>query len=94
MEKEIYQDKKGPLPWDDFMGGDFGFPYQRENKADKKKNQVTTSAKMEDDTESIDTETTSAFTSECESKWDNCTTEGLAETATLKNQTYVFGKRR
>ena len=69
MEKETNQDRKGPLlPWDNVMGNDFGFPYQRGNKKDKEKNQVTTSAGKEDDTDSKVTETTAAFTSVCESE--------------------------
>ena len=92
MEKETNQDKKGPLPWD--VGNDFGFSYQRENKTDKEKNQVTTSAGKEDDADSTVTETTAAFTSVCELEWDDYTTIGLAETTSFGNHTYVFGKRR
>ena len=77
-----------------FMRNDFGFPYQRENKTDKEKNQVTTSAEKKDNTNSTVIETTAAFTSVCESEWENYTTEGLAETTTLNNQTYAFGKRQ
>ena len=71
MEKETNQDKKGPLPWDGFMGNTFGFPYQHENITDKEKNQIKTSgysAGKEDNTDSIVTETTAAFTSVCESE--------------------------
>ena len=59
------------------MGNGFGFPYQCENKTDKEKNQVTTSAGKEDNTDSTVTKTTAVFTSVCESTWDDCITEGL-----------------
>ena len=36
--------------------------------------------------------TTAAFTPVYESEWDDGIKEGLAETTTLKNQIYVFGK--
>ena len=38
--------------------------------------------------------TTAAFTSVCESEWDDDITERLAGTTTSNNQIYVFGKRR
>ena len=53
-----------------FIGNDFAFLYQRENKMDKEKNQVITSAEKEDGTDSTATETTAAFTSVCETEWD------------------------
>ena len=60
-----------------------------------KKHQGTSTADMEDDTDSTATVTTAAFTSGCESEWDDDITERLAGTATLNNQIwYVFGKRR
>ena len=31
MEKETNQDTIKPLPWEDFMGDDFGLPYQRDD---------------------------------------------------------------
>ena len=77
MDKETNQNKKGPLPWANFMGNDAGFSYQRENKTDKEKNQIITSAGKQDDTDSTFTETTAAFTSVCKLEWDKCTTEGL-----------------
>ena len=75
FEKKTIQDKKGPLPWDDFMGNDFGFSYQREDKIkmNKEKNQVTTSAGKKDDTDSIVTKTTATFTSNCKLDWDEYT---------------------
>ena len=63
MEKETSQDKKGPLPWNDYLGG----PRMRTHHEDKKKNQVTTTAEKEDDTDSTATKTTAAFTLVCES---------------------------
>ena len=56
------------------------------------KNQVTTKAEKEDEADSTATLTTVAFTSVCESEWDNDITEGLAETTALNDQIYVFGK--
>ena len=98
MENKTNQDKKGPLPWDNFMGNDVGFSYQRENKTDKEKNQVTTSAGKEDDADSTVTKPTAAFTSVGEPERDNYITEGLAETTTAPfflpwNQVdLIFGK--
>ena len=60
---------------------------------DKRKNQVTTTAEKEDDTDSTATLTTAAFTSVCESEWDNDITERLAETTTSNDEIYVFGKK-
>ena len=71
------------------MGNDFGFSYQRENKRDKEEDQVTTSAGKKDNTDSTVTKTTAASTSVRESEWDHYTTEGLAETTKLNNQTYL-----
>ena len=59
-----------------------------------RKNQVTATAEKEDDTDSTATVATVAFTSICESEWDDDITEQLAGTTTLNNQIYIFGKRR
>ena len=59
-----------------------------------RKNQVTTTAEKKDDTDSTATVTTAAFTSVCESEWDDDITERLARTTTLNNQIYVFGKNK
>ena len=69
-----------------FIGNDFAFLYQRENKMDKEKNQVITSAEKEDGTDSTATETTAAFTSVCESECDDYTTEGLVDTRVLEKR--------
>ena len=90
MEKETNQDKKGPLSWNDYLGD----PSMRPCHKDKRKNQVTTTAEKEDDTDSTDTVTTAAFTSVCELEQDDDIAERLAETTTLNNQIYVFGKRQ
>ena len=58
----------------------------------KKKNQVTTTAEKEDDTDSTGTVTTAAFTSVCELESDDDITKQLAGTTTSNNQIYVFGK--
>ena len=50
------------------------------------KHQVTTPSRKKDDTDSTATVTTAAFTSVCESEWDDITTEGLAETTILNDQ--------
>ena len=42
----------------------------RTRHEDKKKNQVTTTVEKDDDIDSTATETTAAFTSVCESEWD------------------------
>ena len=89
MEKETNQDKKGAFSWTDYSGD----PSTRSRHEDKRKNQVTTTAEKEDDTDSTATVTTAVFTSVCESEWDDDITEGLAETTTLNDQIiYVFGK--
>ena len=90
MEKKTNQDKKGPLAWNTYLGD----PRMRTYHEDKRKNQVTTAAEKEDDADSTATVTTTAFTSVCESEYDNDITEGLAETTALNNQIYVFGKRQ
>ena len=69
-------------------------PKKRTHHNNMKKNQGTTASDKEDDTDSTSTKITAAFTSVCESEWENYTTEGLAETTTLNNQTYAFGKRQ
>ena len=51
MEKETNQDKKGPLPWN----GCLGDPRMRPHHEDKRKNQVTTTAEKEDNTDSTAT---------------------------------------
>ena len=58
------------------------------------KHQVTTPSRKEDDIDSTATVTTTAVTSVCESEWNSYITEGLAETTTLNDQIYVFGRRR
>ena len=58
------------------------------------KQKVTAPSRKEDDTDSTATVTTTAVTSVCDSEWNDYITEGLAETTTLNNQIYVFGKRR
>ena len=88
MEKGSNQDKKGPLSWNDYVGD----PSMRSRHKDKRKNQVTTTVEKEDNTDFTATVTTAAFASVCESEWDDDITEGLAETTTLNNQIYVFGK--
>ena len=67
-------------------------PKSRTPHDNEKKNQGTNTAEKEDATDSTATETTAAFTLVCESKWGDYTTEGLAETTTLNDQIYVFGK--
>ena len=88
MRKEINQEKKGPLPWNDYLGD----PRMRSRQEEKRENQVTTTAEQEDNTDAKVTMTTEAFTSICESEWGDDIAEGLAETTTLNNQIYVFGK--
>ena len=66
----------------------------RSRHKDKRKNQVTTTAEKEDDTDSTATVTTAAFTSVSELEWDDDISEKKAETTTLNNQMYVFGKRQ
>ena len=56
-----------------------------------KKNQGTTAADKEDNTDSTATKIIAAFASVCELELDNRMTEGLTETTTLNYQTYVFG---
>ena len=56
----------------------------------QKEDQVTTTAEKEDDTDSTATVTTAAFTSVCESGWDDDITEQPAETTTLNNQIYSW----
>ena len=71
MEKETNQDKKGPLPWNNYLGD----PRMRTHHEDKKKNQVITTAEKKDNTDSTATATAAAFTSVCASEWDkypNC----------------------
>ena len=65
-----------------------GVGFLRDNK-----HKVTTRSRKDDDTNSTATVTTTAVTSVCESEWNNYITEGLAETTTLNDQIYVFGKR-
>ena len=67
IEKETKQDKKGLLSWNDNLGD----PSIRSRHEDKRKNQVTTTAEKEDDTDSTATVATAAFTSVCESEWDD-----------------------
>ena len=90
LEKKTYLHKKGTLPWSDYSGG---HRMVTSNK-DGMKNQVTTTAEKEDDADSTATVTTAAVTSVCESGWGDDSTEVLAETTTLNDQIYVFGKRR
>ena len=59
-----------------------------------KKNQGTNKAEKEDDTDSTATKTTAAFTSNCESDWDNYTDDGITEAPTLKDHTYRFRRTR
>ena len=47
----------------------------RPRHEDKRKNQVTTTSEKEDVTDSTATVTTAAFTSGCESEWDDDNTE-------------------
>ena len=56
---------------------------------DKMKNQVTTTAEKEDNTDSTATVITAAFTSVCESEWDDDITEPLAGTTISNNQIYI-----
>ena len=58
------------------------------------KYQVTNPSRKEDDTDSTATVTTTAVTSVCEFERNDCITEELAETTTLNDQIYVFGRRR
>ena len=58
------------------------------------KHQVTTPSRKEDNTDFTATETTTDVNSVCESEQNDYITEGLAETITLNDQIYVFGKRR
>jgi len=90
MEKEINQDKEGPLSWNNCLGD----PSMRSYHEDKRKNQVTATAEKEDDTDSTATVATAAFTLVCESEWDDDIAERLSETTTLNNQIYVFGERQ
>ena len=70
-------------------------PKSRTQNDNMNRKQGTSTAKKEDDTDSTATETTADFSSVCESKWDDYTTEGLVETTTLNDQTYVsLWKRR
>ena len=82
--------KKGPSPCNGYLGD----TEIRTDYKDNRKNQVTTTADNEDNTDSTATVTTAAFTSVCGSEWGDNTIEGLAEPSTLNNQIYVFGKRR
>ena len=59
MEKETNQDKKGPLPWNGYLGD----PRMRSRHEDKRKNQVTTVAEKEDDTDSTATVNSSIYLS-------------------------------
>jgi len=61
MEKETNQDKK----WHLSLNNDLGDSSMRSRHEDKRKNQVTTTAEKEDDTDSTATVTTAAFTSVC-----------------------------
>ena len=65
-------------------------PKNRTQHDNMNKNQGKNTAEKEDDAAA--TKTTAAFTSVCESEWDDYTTEGLAETTTLNGQAYIFGK--
>ena len=50
----------------------------------KEKNQVTTLAGKEDDTNSTATQTTATFTLCCESEWGDFTSDGVMESRTLR----------
>ena len=90
MEKKTNQDKKGPLPWNDCVGG----PKMRTRHKDKKKDQVTTVAGKEDDTNPTATKTTATSASSCESDWDDYTADGMMEPRSLSGHTCGFGRRR
>ena len=81
-------DKKGPISWNGYSDD----TRMRIRHEDKRKNQVTTTAEKEDDKVSTATLTTAAVTSVCGSEWDHDTIGRLAETTTLNDQIYVFGK--
>ena len=59
-----------------------------------KKNQGTSTAEKEDDTDSTATKTTATFTSNYELDWGDCTDDGMTEATTLDDHTYSFGRRR
>ena len=69
-------------------------PKNRTHCDNMKKNQVTTTAENEDDTDSTATKTTAIFTSNCELDWDSYTDDGIIEETTSNNHTYSFGRRR
>ena len=64
MEKKANLDKKGPAPWNDYLGDHRMGTRHREER----KNQVTTTAEKEDKTDPTATVTTTTFTSDCKSE--------------------------
>ena len=77
-EDDTNSDKNGSL----LCKGYLGDTEIRTDHEDKRKNQVTTTADKEDDTDSTATVTTAAFTSVCGPEWDDDNIEGLAEPTT------------
>ena len=59
-----------------------------------KKNQGTSTAEKEDDTDSTATKTTATFTSNCELDWDDYMDDGMTDATTLNDHTYSFERRR
>ena len=62
MEKETNQDKKRPLPWNDYLGDPRMMTWHKDNR----KNEGTITAEKEDDIDSPATKTTATYTSICE----------------------------
>ena len=62
-------------------------PRTRTQHDNMKKNQGTTTAEKEDDTDSTATKTTATFTSNCKLDWDDYTDDRITEETTLNNHT-------